>query len=103
MEEFIVDCTNNSDEEKAEVYKWLVETRGYHRTYLNSTYDCIACNEVEGNSHWETLTGAKQNFPEHPVYTFEEFKIKYLEKKRRHVKRKRNERIDVGCFREDIF
>jgi len=74
-EEFIVDCTNNSNEERAEVYKWLVETRDYNKSYLGvSGYNCIACNIEEGHSHCDNLGEAIQLFPNHPVYTFEEFK-----------------------------
>jgi len=38
-DEFIVDCTNNSKEERQQVYKFLVDNRNYSR-YLFSEY-CI--------------------------------------------------------------
>jgi len=80
MEEFIVDCTNNSTKERKEVYKWLVETRNYHKTYLEDDYPIIACNREENNSNYIKLEKACKKFPNHPIYTFEEFKNKYLEK-----------------------
>ncbi len=71
MEEFIVDCTNNSPEERAEVYKWLVETRNYNLSYLKNVYKVIVCNESEGLSNWDSVDNAKKAFSNHPVYTFE--------------------------------
>lgn len=81
MKEFIVDCSQNTREERNKVYRWLVKVRNYSNSYLTSSYPVIACNEVDGNSNWENLTKAVERFPNHPIYTFEEFKNKYLEKK----------------------
>lgn len=81
MEEFIVDCTDNSPEERAEVYKWLVETRHYGEEYLNNDYPYIACNKHPNHSNYLHLKTVIDHYPDHPVYTFEEFKNKYLEKK----------------------
>ena len=58
-EEFIVDCTNNSDEERQEVYKWLVETRNYNRQYyLGNTCPVIICRLHSGDSNYNFLEDA---------------------------------------------
>lgn len=88
MEEFIVDCTNNSTKERKEVYKWLIETRNYNQTYLEDDYPVIACNRKANRSNYITLENACKDFPNHPIYTFEEFKNKYLEKKEKMTKEK---------------
>lgn len=74
-EEFIVDCTNNSDEERQEVYKWLVETRNYNRQYyLGNTCPVIICRLHSGDSNYNFLEDAIKTYPNYPIYTFEEFK-----------------------------
>lgn len=74
MEEFIVDCTNNSIEEIQVVYKWLVETRNYNQTYLEDDYPVIACNIKPNHSNYRSLEKACKDFPNHSVYTFKQFK-----------------------------
>lgn len=66
MEEFIVDCTNNSTEERVEVYKWLVETRSYCKSYLYNKYPVIVHNYVDGDSNYNSLESAKNNHQNHP-------------------------------------
>jgi len=88
MEEFIVDCRKNSKEERKEVYKWLVETRNYSEAYLGSDYPVIACNRKANHSNYINLEKACKDFPNHSIYTFEEFKNKYLEKKEEMTKEK---------------
>ena len=74
-EEFIVDCTNNSNEERQEVYKWLVETRNYNgQFYLGNTYSVIICRLHSGDSNYNFLEDAIETYPNYPIYTFEEFK-----------------------------
>lgn len=78
-DEFIVDCTNNSNEERKKVYEFLCEKRGYSRfIYSENTYPVIVCNRISGNSNYEKLTEAKRTFPRYPVLTFAEFEKKYL-------------------------
>jgi len=78
-DEFIVDCTNNSKEERQQVYKFLVDNRNYWKSYLEQDFPIIACNKKEGASHWETIANAKlyKSHKNHPIYTFEQFK-KYV-------------------------
>lgn len=81
-EEFIVDCTFNRPEERREVFKWLVETRNYCKTYLNEfNYRVIVCNKEDGSSYYNDLSEAIRKFPNHKVYTFEQFKNKINKKK----------------------
>lgn len=78
-DEFIVDCTNNSHEERKKVYEFLCEKRGYSRfTYSGNVYPVIVCNRISGNSNYEGLKEAKRTFPRYPVLTFAEFEKKYL-------------------------
>jgi len=77
-DEFIVDCTFNTTQERREVYKFLVDNRGYNPSYLQNDYEIIVCNKTEGNSHYFSLESAKKQFPSYPVLTFKEFKQKYL-------------------------
>lgn len=76
--EFIVDCTDNTKEEQLEVYKWLVETRGYGAAYLDinalNYHSVVACNKKDGNSYAGGLLYAKKIYPNYKVYTFEQFK-----------------------------
>lgn len=80
-DEFIVDCTNNSKEERQQVYKFLVDNRNYSIQYLSKSYPIIVCNKQHGASNWDTLIQyynwllAKKDIP---VYTFEQFKEMYL-------------------------
>lgn len=78
-DEFIVDCTNNSEEERQEVYKFLVENRNYNIGYLTNNYSVIVCNKVQGDSNYLKLDRAKKYFPNYPVYTFQQFKEMYLD------------------------
>lgn len=77
-DEFIVDCTNNTVEERKEVYKFLVEHRGYSDVYLRDDYPVIVCNKKEGDSNFNNIKDTLYHYPYYPVYKFEEFKIKYL-------------------------
>ena len=81
-DEFIVDCTNNSREERQQVYKFLVDNREYTENYLRNNYAIIVCNKEPGDSNWGSLTNyyryqkSKRSIP---VYTFEQFKEMYLD------------------------
>lgn len=77
-DEFIVDCTKNTTKERKLVYKFLVENRNYDRWYLGNDNEVIVCNKVGGNSNFITLNGATRRYPNYPIYTFEQFKEKYL-------------------------
>jgi len=80
-EEFIVDCINKSNGERQEVYKWLVEERNYSSAYyLRNTYPVIVCNLSSGDSNFTSLLDALNNYPNYPVYTFEQFKNKINQK-----------------------
>jgi len=80
MEEFIVDCTGDGKEEIKQVFNWLVEIRGYGKKcyYNEDAYPIIVCNQFGNNSKYIDLQNALYLFPNHPVYTFEQFKTKYL-------------------------
>lgn len=81
-DEFIVDCTNNSKEERQQVYKFLVDNRNYSKIYLNSDASIIVCNKKQGNTNWNSRQyyyswfNSKKDLP---IYTFEQFKEMYLE------------------------
>jgi hypothetical protein len=81
-DEFIVDCNFNTTEERREVYKFLVDNRGYNPSYLKNDYPIIVCNKNEGsNLYWSlywSLESSKKCYPSYPVLTFQEFKEKYL-------------------------
>jgi hypothetical protein len=68
MEEFIVDCRQDSKEKRKEVYKWLVETRNYSETYLENDYPVIACNCKANHSNYINLEKACKDFPNHSIY-----------------------------------
>lgn len=94
--EFIVDCTNNSEEERKEVYKWLIETRNYDKSYyMDQNYPVIVCNFEEGFTNWEGLEAAKNNFSNHPIYTFEQFKEKINQKQEILEKRMKETILNV--------
>ena len=80
LDEFIVDCSNTTKEEIQEVYKFLVEYRNYIGSYINSDisyfFSTIVCNKNGGDSLYNDMAFAKNKFPNHKVYTFEEFKQK---------------------------
>ena len=79
-DEFIVDCTNNSKEERQQVYKFLVDNRNYDKGYLGNDFSIIVCNKKQGNTNWRILSDAKEiNGKNYNVYTFEQFKEMYLE------------------------
>lgn len=79
-DEFIVDCTNNSKEERQQVYKFLVDNRNYDKGYLGKDFSIIVCNKKQGNTNWRILSDAKEiNGKNYNVYTFEQFKKMYLE------------------------
>ena len=40
-DEFIVDCNFNTTQERREVYKFLVDNRGYNPSYLKNDYPLI--------------------------------------------------------------
>ena len=77
-DEFIVDCTFNTTQERREVYKFLVDNRGYNSSYLKNDYPIIVCNKNEGsNLYWSlywSLESAKKCYPSYPILTFKEFK-----------------------------
>lgn len=81
-DEFIVDCTNNSKEERQQVYKFLVDNRNYRKSYLEDYSPVIVCNKKQNYSNWDSLE-KYYNFVDSKkdisVYTFEEFKKTYLE------------------------
>jgi hypothetical protein len=77
-DEFIVDCTSNTTEERREVYKFLVDNRGYNPSYLMNDYANIVCNKTEGTTNFRSLENSKSYYPSYPVLTFQEFKQKYL-------------------------
>jgi len=76
-DEFIVNCTNNSKEERQQVYKFLVDNRNYSRYYLTNNYPIIVCNKKEMNSNHYNTVDTQKAFPNYPIYTFEQFK-KYV-------------------------
>ena len=79
-DEFIVNCTNNSKEERQQVYKFLVDNRNYDKGYLGNDFSIIVCNKKQGNTNWRILSDAKEiNGKSYNVYTFEQFKEMYLE------------------------
>lgn len=79
-DEFIVDCTNNSTQERQQVYKFLVDNRNYDKGYLGNDFSIIVCNKKQGNTNWRILSDAKEiNGKNYNVYTFEQFKEMYLE------------------------
>lgn len=79
-DEFIVDCTNNSKEERQQVYKFLVDNRNYDKGYLGNDFSIIVCNKEQGNTNWNVLLDAENsNGKSYNVYTFEQFKEMYLE------------------------
>lgn len=81
-DEFIVDCTNNSKEERQQVYKFLVDNRNYEKSYLEDYFPVIVCNKKQDYSNWDSLekyynwVDSKKDIP---IYTFEQFKEMYLE------------------------
>jgi hypothetical protein len=83
-DEFIVDCTNNSKEERQQVYKFLVDNRNYQKSYLEEDYPVIVCNKKQNNSNWDSLekyydwVDSKKDIP---IYTFGEFEEMYLKEK----------------------
>jgi len=81
-DEFIVDCTNNSKEERQQVYKFLVGKRSYSQSYLYNDVPIIVCNKKPGDSNWLSLENYYNWFnskKDLPIYTFEQFKEMYLE------------------------
>jgi hypothetical protein len=77
-DEFIVDCTSNTTEERREVYKFLVDNRRYCSAYLINACPIIVCNKTEGDTNYYSLEYPKKVYPSYPVLTFQEFKQKYL-------------------------
>lgn len=77
-DEFIVNCTNNSKEERQQVYKFLVDNRNYSRYYLTNNYPIIVCNKKEMNSNHYNTVDTQKAFPNYPIYTFEQFKKMYV-------------------------
>jgi hypothetical protein len=77
-DEFIVNCIDNTKEERQLVYKFLVDNRNYDKLYLRNNHNVIICNKEGGDSNYNSLENAKEVYPEYKVYTFNEFKQKYL-------------------------
>ncbi len=83
-DEFIVDCTNNSKEERQQVYKFLVDNRNYEKSYLEDYSPVIVCNKKQNYSNWNSLekyynwVDSKKDIS---IYTFEEFEEMYLKEK----------------------
>lgn len=103
-DEFIVDCTNNSKEERQQVYKFLVDN-GIH--YLTNDYPIIACNKISGQTNWVSLIQyynwaiAKKDIP---VYTFEQFKEMYLNEndmKTYTIQELRNAPIQIKVYSQE--
>ena len=106
-DEFIVDCTNNSKEERQQVYKFLVDNRNYGIQYLSKSYPIIVCNKQYGASNWDTLIQyyngllAKKDIP---VYTFEQFKEMYLNEndmKTYTIEELRNAPIQIKVYSQE--
>ena len=106
-DEFIVDCTNNSKEERQQVYKFLVDNRNYGIQYLSKSYPIIICNKQSGTSNWDTLIQyynwllAKKDIP---VYTFEQFKEMYLNEndmKTYTIQELRNAPIQIKVYSQE--
>ena len=100
-DEFIVDCTNNSKEERQQVYKFLVDNRDYGIHYLTNDYPIIACNKRSGQTDWVTLIqyynwfNAKKDIP---VYTFEQFKEMYLNENKMYSIKDLEKRKNGKCW-----
>ena len=80
-DEFIVDC--KTAEETSHIYDWLIKTRKYSiKTYTDESLIkrnlIVVCNKEAGKSYYSKLIIAKEVFPNHPVYTFNQFKQMYL-------------------------
>jgi len=106
-DEFIVDCTNNSKEERQQVYKFLVDNRNYDIQYLSKNYPIIVCNKQHGASNWDTLIQYYNGFnakKDIPVYTFEQFKEMYLDEndmKTYTIEELRNAPIQIKVHSEE--
>lgn len=77
-DEFIVDCTNYSKQERQRVYAFLIKNRGYSENYSTNHAAVIVCNKTEGDSNYCGVVGAQSKYSTYPVYRFKEFKDKYL-------------------------
>ena len=106
-DEFIVDCTNNSKEERQQVYKFLVDNRNYGIHYLINDHPVIVCNKTSGQTNWDTLIqyynwfNAKKDIP---VYTFEQFKEMYLNEndmKTYTIQELRNAPIQIKVYSQE--
>ena len=107
-DEFIVDCTNNSKEERQQVYKFLVDNRNYKKSYLvEDYYPVIVCNKKQNNSNWDSLekyynwVDSKKDIP---IYTFEQFKQMYLNEsdmKIYTIQELRNAPIQIKVYSEE--
>ena len=106
-DEFIVYCTNNSKEERQQVYKFLVDNRNYDIQYLSKNYPIIVCNKQHGASNWDTLIQYYNGFnakKDIPVYTFEQFKEMYLDEndmKTYTIEELRNAPIQIKVHSEE--
>jgi hypothetical protein len=81
-DEFVVDCTNSTREQRQEVYKFLITNRGYSKDYLECGYNrYIVCNRSEGFSNFNEFDVVKERFPDYAVLTYAEFKERYLDVK----------------------
>ena len=103
-DEFIVDCTNNSKEERQQVYKFLVDNRHYSRAYLTHNYPIIVCNKKEMNSNHYNTVDTQKAFPNYPIYTFEQFKKMYVNANNMKIytiKELRNAPIKIKIYSEE--
>lgn len=103
-DEFIVNCTNNSKEERQQVYKFLVDNRNYSRYYLTNSYPIIVCNKKEMNSNHYNTVDTQKAFPNYPIYTFEQFKKMYVNANNMKIytiKELRNAPIKIKIYSEE--
>lgn len=103
-DEFIVDCTNNSKEERQQVYKFLVDNRKYDIEYLYNSFSVIICRKKSGDSNYSFLNNAEENALGFPVYTFEQFKQMYLNEsdmKIYTIQELRNAPIQIKVYSEE--
>jgi len=102
-DEFIVDCTNNSKEERQQVYKFLVDNRNYQKSYLEEDYPVIVCNKKQNYSNWDSLekyytwVNSKKDIS---IYTFEKFEEMYLTKTYT-IQKLRNAPIQIKVYSEE--
>lgn len=82
LDQFIVDCRNNTEAERQQVWDFLIKERKYKKYVYGSGCEhvpIIACKIKEGSCFYYKLSEAIRELPNNPVYTFEQFKEMYLE------------------------